>query len=58
MATTENTTVQEDHQYHYYTGSKIPWYVHLIWILFWGFATYYIVSFLLPAAGTELVSPP
>lgn len=65
MATTEtsvpevaNATAEEENRFHYYVGSQIPWYVHLIWVLFWTFSVYYAVSNLLPSLQTELLSPP
>lgn len=58
MAQVESTTAQEDQRFHYYTGSKVPWYVHLLWLLFWIFSAYYVLKYLLPALATEMVSPP
>jgi hypothetical protein len=47
-----------EHQFHHYTGNRIPWYVRLLWILFWIFAIYYTLSYLFPALRVELTSPP
>jgi hypothetical protein len=47
-----------EHQYHHYTGNRIPWYVRLLWLLFWVFAIYYALTYLFPALRVELVSPP
>jgi hypothetical protein len=58
MAEVDSATAEEEHQYHYYTGRRIPWFVHLIWVLFWCFAAYYIIRFLLPSLQTELLAPP
>lgn len=54
----ENPTAEEEHQYHHYKGNRIPWYVRLIWILFWVFAIYYAVAYFLPTMQEELVSHP
>ncbi len=54
----EETTAEQEHRYHHYTGNAIPWYVRLIWILFWVFAIYYAVRYLLPTMQVELVTPP
>lgn len=54
----ENGTAQDEGRYHNYVGSRIPWYVHLMWVIFWCFATWYIVGLLLPALRVELTSPP
>ncbi len=40
-----------------YTGNAIPWYVRLIWIMFWCGAIAYVVTWLLPALQTELLAP-
>lgn len=58
MAEVETTTAEEEHQFHDYVGSRIPWYVHLLWLMFWMFVVYYIVTWQLPALKTELLSPP
>ena len=31
----EKTTAEEEGTFHAYTGNAIPWYVRLLWILFW-----------------------
>lgn len=53
-----HTTAVDEHRFHRYSGSRIPWYVRLIWLLFWCFAIYYVISYLLPAVQTEMTSPP
>jgi hypothetical protein len=58
MTEVDNRTAQEEGRYHDYTGKSIPWWVRLIWVLFWSFAAYYVVSFLVPALRSELLSPP
>jgi hypothetical protein len=58
MAEPETTTAGEEHRYHYYTGSTIPWFVHLLWVLFWCVAVVYVVRFLVPALEAELLAPP
>ncbi len=45
-------------RFHNYRTNSIPLAVHLIWILFWIGAVYYLVNFLLPALRVELVNPP
>jgi type VI protein secretion system component VasF len=47
-----------EHQFHHYTGNRIPWYVRLLWVLFWIFAVYYTLSYLFPALRIELITPP
>lgn len=55
---TEQTPADSEHRYHHYTSNAIPWYVRVIWLLFWVFLIYYSVRYLFPAVQTELVSPP
>lgn len=45
-------------QFHTYRTNKIPIAVHLIWILFWTGAVYYLVNYMLPALRVELITPP
>jgi hypothetical protein len=54
----ELTTAEDDSRYHNYVGHQIPWYVRLIWVVFWCFAAWYVIRLLLPALDTELLSPP
>ena len=58
MVDTSETTAEFEHQYHHYTGNRIPWYVRLIWIGFWCFAVYYTIRYLFPGIQTELITPP
>lgn len=52
------TTVEQEDRYHHYTGNRIPWYVHLLWLLFWTFTVYYMLKYFVPALHQELLSPP
>ncbi len=45
-------------RFHNYVGSRIPWYVRLIWILFWVFAVAYVIRYLFPDLQTEILNPP
>ncbi len=58
MADHDPGSVEQEARYHRYTGNAIPWYVHLLWVLFWCFSMYYIGSYLLPALKSELAAPP
>jgi len=51
-------TARAEHHFHQYTGNRIPWYVRLIWLLFWIFAVYYFVVYLVPIMQVEMISPP
>ncbi len=45
-------------RFHTYVGNRIPWYVRLIWLLFWVFAIYYVIAYLFPDLQTEIINPP
>ena len=54
MSESDQNSAEVEHQFHRYTGNRIPWYVRLIWVGFWVFAVYYTVVYLFPAIQTEL----
>jgi hypothetical protein len=35
-----------ENRFHTYVGNRIPWYVRLIWVCFWVFAVYYVITYL------------
>lgn len=58
MSDSEQTSAEADQRFHNYTTNDIPWYVRLIWLLFWAFIVYYTVKYFFPVIQTEMVSPP
>lgn len=56
--TVEHEIAEEEQRHHTYTSNAIPWYVRLIWLLFWIFAIAYAIRYFLPAIQQELLSPP
>lgn len=58
MSQTDQTRPETEGRFHHYTGNKLPWYIHLIWVLFWIFVVIYGLMYLLPALRTEIVNPP
>lgn len=54
----EQTNPIEEHRFHNYVGSRIPWYVRLVWVLFWCFAVFYSISYMIPAVQREMITPP
>lgn len=58
MTTPNSGSPEQDLQYHTYSSSVIPWYVRLIWVVFWIFAAAYVIRNFLPAIQTELLTPP
>ncbi len=57
MTDAPKQSAEEEHRYHHYTGNAIPWYVRLIWVLFWCFIIYYAVRYFLPNMQTEVLTP-
>ena len=57
-AKTEAGTPQQELKFHTYVSHVIPWYVRVMWLVFWIFAISYAVANFLPAIQRELVSPP
>jgi hypothetical protein len=49
---------EKELNYHTYVSNVIPWYVRLMWLVFWIFATAYVIKNFLPAIQTELLTPP
>lgn len=58
MTTAERANAEQEGQNHTYAGHVIPWFVRLMWLFFWIFATAYVVKYILPALQVELLSPP
>lgn len=58
MPDTEDNSPETEHQYHHYTGNRIPWYVRLMWLGFWVFAIAYTIRFVFPAIQIELFPQP
>jgi hypothetical protein len=54
----EKNTPDDELNYHTYSSHVIPWYVRLMWLIFWIFAIGYAISYFLPAIQSELLSPP
>ena len=44
----DHSPPEVESRYHGYVGNRIPWYVRLIWLLFWIFAVYYVIVYLFP----------
>lgn len=54
----EQGTPEREGRFHTYVGNRIPWYVRLIWLLFWIFAVAYVFLYLFPALQVEITNPP
>ncbi|MCC7291679.1 MAG: hypothetical protein IT449_06430 [Phycisphaerales bacterium] len=51
-AQTDQASAADDRRYHSYTTHRIPWYVRLMWVVFWVALVWYLVKFAIPAAKT------
>ncbi|RIK85346.1 MAG: hypothetical protein DCC67_04125 [Planctomycetota bacterium] len=51
-------SAQSEGRFHTYVSNRIPWYVRLIWLLFWIFAVGYVIMYLFPALQVEITNPP
>lgn len=58
MSESQLANAMHEGQHHTYEGHGIPWFVRLMWLVFWAFALGYVVNYLLPAMQSELLSPP
>lgn len=58
MTMPSSPSPEQDLQHHTYVGNVIPWYVRLMWLVFWIFAAAYVIRNFLPALQTELLTPP
>ena len=58
MPELDPNSAEQEHRHHGYTGTRIPWYVHLMWILFWVFAAAYVLSYVFPALQRAFVPRP
>jgi hypothetical protein len=47
-----------ENRFHSYHGNRIPWFVRLMWLCFWVFAVYYVISYLFPDLQTAILKPP
>ncbi len=54
----EPKTPRQELQYHTYVSHVIPWYIRLMWLVFWTFAIGYAIANFLPAIQRELTTPP
>lgn len=53
MNANEYAPAEAEHRNHRYVGNTIPWYIHLLWVLFWIFAIGYVLTYLFPDIQRE-----
>jgi hypothetical protein len=54
----DQTPAAVENRFHSYVGNRIPWYVRLMWLCFWVFAVYYVITYLFPDLQTAIFNPP
>jgi len=54
----DTSTPDQDGRQLTYLSNTIPWFVRLMWVVFWIFAVAYAIACFLPAIQKELVTPP
>ncbi|MCA9253988.1 MAG: hypothetical protein KDA33_00055 [Phycisphaerales bacterium] len=42
----------EENRFHTYSTHHIPWYIRIMWVVFWVLAIYYVVKWAVPMAKT------
>ena len=57
-AKSEAGSPQQEQQYHTYVSNVIPWYIRVMWLIFWVLAIGYAIANFLPAIQSELLAPP
>lgn len=58
MTQSDSTSPEAEGVFHDYVGNRIPWYIRLIWLLFWIFVIYYTIRYMFPAVQVELFERP
>lgn len=50
MKDSADTSPEQDRSFHTYSTHHIPWYVRVMWIVFWIGLVWYLLRFALPMA--------
>jgi hypothetical protein len=58
LSPSEKNDAEQDLRFHTYSSHVIPWYVRVMWLVFWVFAIGYAISYFVPAIQSELLTPP
>jgi hypothetical protein len=53
----DQSSAAAEGRFHTYVGNRIPWYVRLLWVCFWVFAVYYVITYLFPDLQTTIFNP-
>ena len=53
----DDSAAQAESRFHTYVSNRIPWYLRLLWLCFWVFAIYYVVTYLFPDLQTAIFNP-
>ncbi len=57
MGLSEDHSPEVEHRFHTYIGHRIPWYVRLIWLMFWIIAIYYTLTYAIPDIQHSFTNP-
>lgn len=58
MTTSEQPKPDGEEKYHNYVTNKIPWFVHVMWVIFWILAIGYLLTWFVPSLQREILNPP
>lgn len=58
MQRPDNPSPEAENVHHTYVTNRIPWYVHVLWVMFWALAVGYILTYQFPIIRTEILNPP
>lgn len=47
-------SAEKEKNFHTYETHKIPWYIRVMWIVFWILSFYYLIKYAIPAAESYL----
>ena len=58
MIPIENPSPEAEGQHHTFVTHRIPWFVHLLWVVYWVMSISYILYYQFPVIQRELMNPP
>lgn len=47
----------EENRFHTYATHHIPWYIRIMWVVFWVLAVYYVIRWAVPMAKVFFKQP-
>ena len=58
MNNVDRNPPEVENRHHTYVTNRIPWFVHVLWALFWILAIAYVLVYQFPAIRHEILTPP